>query len=789
MQDRDDVGDDGVPGQAATRRMADKRPRTNSGSILLLLAISGLAILGLVFLAAIWAGSESDAAALDRQRHLVNDRLEDQVKRVSQEIQMIGAGYASFLVADPSGFDERTITPNSGGGASSAETFGRIATTVFGYNAAFLITPSGELALKTNAETAQRFKWVRPLLQPLIRDLQIDQPQLSDSTAKPSRVELMRLEGRPSVAGVVSIAGASAGVHEHGHGAQFYLVVFRFLDGATLDTISREQGLAGARYARTADQEQNEVAFQIAATRTGEPIGFIIWEPDLPGSRVIGRLVPVLSMAGLIIAGLFFALMARLRKSLGELSASEHHARHLSLHDVLTGLPNRALFAVHLEQCLPDLELRRTRAVIALIDLDKFKEVNDSYGHAAGDELLRAAVGRMSALIKPCDTLSRFGGDEFALLFPDLDEEDDVYLAICDGIIDELSKPFQLDTGDAAVRIGCSIGVAVFQDASLPTNEILRRADVALYDAKTSGRGRLVEYDPCLDHRVEARENLKNDLRLLLEQTADDPDMTAYPFAAQVGRLEVYYQGVYHGDDSGRLSGAEALVRWHHPTLGLLSPGTFIPIAEESGMILRLGEWVLRAAAKSAASWPAALSLAVNVSPSQIRHRGFENHVLSILSEVGLPPSRLELEITEAALFNIDERGQATLGLLRSRGIRIALDDFGTGFSSLSHLIQFNIDRIKIDRSFVSLLGTKAEGAAIISAILGLSRTLGKATTAEGVETEGQKDFLVAAGCNDLQGYLLCRPVPLSDFLKKIEALQCAVDCATTNDTEKTAGA
>ncbi len=783
------LGDNRVLGQAATRRTADEHPGTASGPILLLLAISGLAILGLVFLAAIWAGSESDAAALDRQRHLVNDRLEDQVRRVSQEIQMIGAGYASFLAADPTALEEKIIGPNRGRGASSAETFGKIATTVFGYNAAFLVTSSGELALKGDVETARRFKWVRPLLQPMIHDVATDQPQPSASAAKPSRVELMRLEGRPSVAGVVSIVGASsAGDDEHGQRARFYLVVFRFLDGATLDTISREQGLAGARYARTADQEHNEVAFQIAATGSGEPIGFIIWEPDLPGSRVIGRLVPVLSMAGLIIAGLFFSLMGRLRKSLRKLSASEHHARHLSVHDVLTGLPNRALFSVHLEQCLPDLAPRRRRAVIALIDLDKFKEVNDSYGHAAGDELLRAAVGRMNALIRPGDTLSRFGGDEFALLLPDLDEVDNVYLAICNGIIGELSKPFQLDTGDAAVRIGCSIGILVFQDASHPTNELLRRADVALYEAKSSGRGRLVEYDRRLDHRVEAREHLKNDLRLLLEQTADDPGAKVRPSAAHVGRLEVYYQGVYHGDDSGRLSGAEALVRWHHPTLGLLSPDKFIPIAEESGMILRLGEWVLRDAAQSAASWPTALSLSVNVSPSQVRHRGFDNQVLSIVSEAGLHPSRLELELTEAALFDIDETGQATLGLLRSHGIRIALDDFGTGFSSLSHLIQFNIDRIKIDRSFVSLLGTKAEGAAIVSAILGLSRTLGKATTAEGVETKGQRDFLIAAGCGDLQGYLLSRPVPLSEFLQKIDA-QVAADRATMNVAERVASA
>lgn len=761
-----------MPADPSLRLFAHRATWTSSGSILVLLAISGLAILGLVFLAAIWAGRESDAAALDRQRQLVNSRLLDQVQRVSQDIQLMGAGYASLLVADSAtdgGKSEHA-------GATSAATFGKIATTVFGYNAAFLVTPAGELALQSDPETKRRFKWVRPLLQPMIQELEAAHhaaPRGPSSDPEPSRVELMRLEGRPSVAGVVSVTGSSKLDQQEGNdGNRLYLVAFRFLDGVTLDTLSREQGLAGARYARTADQEQNEVAFEIEATASGDPIGFIIWRPDLPGSRVIGRLVPVLSVAGLVIAGLFFALMGRLRGSLRELSASEHHARHLSLHDVLTGLPNRALFAARFEQCLAAMKSPGELAVLALVDLDKFKEVNDIHGHAAGDELLRDAVDRMNALIERGDTLARLGGDEFALLLPDVRAGDDSYILLCNAIIEALSKPFQLRGGDVVVRIGCSIGIAAFHDAAQATSEILRRADVALYEAKTNGRGRLIEYDPSLDHRVEARENLKNDLRLVLEGHTHLPDSVENAHSDDPGHLEVFFQGVHRADAHGKLSGAEALVRWRHPTQGLLSPDKFIPIAEEAGMIDQLGGWVLRNAAKAAASWPADMSVAVNVSPSQIRHRDFDRHVLSILAETGLPPSRLELELTEAALFNIDEIAQGTLGRLRSQGIRIALDDFGTGFSSLSHLIQFNIDRIKIDRSFVRLLGTQAEGAAIVSAILGLSRTLGKATTAEGVETKGQRDFLVAAGCNDLQGFLFSRPLPPADFLASLPSAE-----------------
>jgi EAL domain-containing protein (putative c-di-GMP-specific phosphodiesterase class I) len=268
-----------------------------------------------------------------------------------------------------------------------------------------------------------------------------------------------------------------------------------------------------------------------------------------------------------------------------------------------------------------------------------------------------------------------------------------------------------------------------------------------------------------MDTRFEARELLKGELRAVLE---DSPSPHVFRARRDVGDLEVYFQGVYSCGPNTELSSAEALIRWNHPVHGLLSPDKFIPIAEEAGMIDQLGAWVLRSAAKSASSWPTDISVAVNVSPSQMRHPEFASQVLEILAETCLSPARLELELTEAALFNIDEIALENLTRLRSQGIRIALDDFGTGFSSLSHLIEFNIDRIKIDRSFVRLLGTKAEGAAIVSAIIGLSRSLGKATTAEGVETEGQREFLVAIGCTDLQGFLLSRPETLSDFTFRI---------------------
>jgi diguanylate cyclase (GGDEF)-like protein len=765
------MGEECMPAAASPRASDFKGPANPSGAILTLLAISGLAILALVFLAAIWASAESDAAALDRQRNLVNERLHDQLQRVSQEMQLIGAGYTSLLAGDPAAVMSGGVDQPERRGVGSVHTFEDIATTVFGYDAAFLVTPSGKLALRSDQETTRRFEWVRPLLEPLFQAVKANQlNNTSAPDAEASQVELMRLEGRPSVAGVTSVSSPLADINHNSHSDQkFYLAVFRFLDGATLDAISRDQGLAGARYARTADPGENEVAFQIEATQTGEPIGFIVWEPDLPGSRVVGRLVPVLSIAGLVIAALFFALMGRLHRTLQELRVSEQHARHLAAHDGLTGLSNRALFTSRLEHHLVALNAGKKLAAVALIDLDRFKEINDTYGHAAGDDLLCAAVDRISSLIKPGDTLARVGGDEFALLLPEVSDADES-CAICNNIILELTKPFNLKARDLTVNVGCSIGIIVVTEAGEVSSEVLRRADTALYDAKAKGRGRLIQYSPSLDQRVVERELIKSDLRLVLEHHLFGVRSINAVGLRSAGSLELYYQGIHRGDQQATLCGAEALIRWRHPTLGLLSPDKFIPIAEEAGLIDLLGEWVLRNAARAAASWPAHITLAVNVSPSQIRKPGVADLIFSILSDVGLAPIRLELELTEAALFSIDKEAQATLARLRAAGIKIALDDFGTGFSSLSHVIQLNIDRIKIDQSFVKLLGTKAEGAAVISAILGISHVLGKETTAEGVETESQREFLVAAGCTQLQGFLLSRPIPLAAFVATLRA-------------------
>ncbi|EJT01856.1 diguanylate cyclase/phosphodiesterase (plasmid) [Rhizobium sp. CCGE 510] len=750
-----------------------------SGRILFLIAVSGLGAIGLVVLSALWAGTESDAAALDRQRQLVNARLREQVDQVAHVIGQFGNGYLTRVYP----------AARSTGGSSSLEAvltaaagsaISQTAMSAFGYDQAFVVDEKAQLLMLADAQTEKRYRWMKPLFLPLLQDARLGVRQGTYSERTPSSMEsrlasaarsnralanLMRLEGRPTIVGVVAINEADQGQQQP---TRQFLIVVRFIDGAALDELSRQQGLNGARFARTADADENEVAFQIDATANGEPIGFIVWRPDLPGSRVIGRLMPALSIAALVIAILFSVLLVRLRGSLGELKKSELHARQLALHDVLTDLPNRALFAIRFDECLAETKNSAERSAVALLDLDRFKAVNDTFGHAAGDELIRMAAERIRSILRPGDTLARLGGDEFALLLRDIKDHDQVLPAICEAIVAELGKPFPLLRGEAVARVGGSIGITVVPDAGRNADDIMRYADVALYEAKMGGRGQWRFYSPSMDGGRNARDILKNELRdVLAKSMASSADgLRSDPAANRpdFGSLEVYYQTVHRAEGGYSASGAEALVRWRHSQRGLLAPVSFIPVAEEGGLIDALGFWVLREACRAACKWPEDTFVAVNVSPAQLRRPNFAEEVFAVLEESGLPPSRLELELTESSLIEDNSDVYSVLKSLRSRGIQISLDDFGTGFSCLSHLMRFDIDRIKIDRSFVSLLGTKANGAAIIGAIVALSRNLGISTTAEGVETEYQRDFLAALGCTDLQGYFFSKPVPLREL-------------------------
>jgi diguanylate cyclase (GGDEF)-like protein/PAS domain S-box-containing protein len=430
-----------------------------------------------------------------------------------------------------------------------------------------------------------------------------------------------------------------------------------------------------------------------------------------------------------------------------EQRAAHTKIAHMARHDGLTNLPNRVFFHEQMERTLAHLG-RNEHAAVICIDLDHFKDVNDTLGHPAGDALLVEVAGRLKSCVRESDTIARLGGDEFAILHVGSAPGKET-AALATRMIDCLSKPYDLH-GSQAV-IGASIGVAVGPADGDNPDRLLRSADMALYRAKAEGRSTFRFFEAGMDARAQARRHLELDLRLAIVQS----------------ELRLEYQPIVDVE-RGDIVSFEALLRWQHPQRGLIAPLDFIPLAEETGLIIPIGEWVLTQACSDAAKWPAPIGVAVNLSPVQFRNHNLLQNVLTALQESGLPPSRLELEITESVLLNDAPSTLATLNSLRSVGVRISMDDFGTGYSSLSYLRSFPFDKIKIDGSFVRDMSSHDDSAAIVRAVTGLGKSLGITTTAEGVETAEQLEALQLQGCNQAQGFLFSKPRPVEDVAKLI---------------------
>lgn len=423
---------------------------------------------------------------------------------------------------------------------------------------------------------------------------------------------------------------------------------------------------------------------------------------------------------------------------------TEARMRTLAFSDALTGLPNRArLGDLVTQQAAIWREHGRDFAVL-LIDLDRFKFVNDTLGHSMGDALLRKVAERLQSIIGEQDIVARLGGDEFAVIQSSISEAN-APQRLAQRIVEAISQPFLLN--EQILNIGASVGVALPQSGSDP-HEILRNADLAMYQAKAEGKATFRMFKPALAEHMEARRVLELDMR----------------DAFEAGDFELHYQPVVEVR-SGVVTTAEALIRWRHPTRGLIPPADFIPLAEETGFISRLGEWVLREACTHAMSWPSEIKVAVNLSPVQFRSQRLPETVMAVLASTGLPPDRLEIEITEGVMLDDEERTLAILIKLRAAGIGIAMDDFGTGYASLSYLRRFPFTKIKVDRSFVRQLPADTESAAIVRAIITMGACLGMATTVEGVETAEQYAFVAAEQCGQVQGYYISRPLPVAAFL------------------------
>ncbi len=425
-----------------------------------------------------------------------------------------------------------------------------------------------------------------------------------------------------------------------------------------------------------------------------------------------------------------------------EKRGTEQRITHMAHHDTLTDLPNRAAFNAYFANTIARAAKDGGRFTVLSIDLDRFKEANDVYGHSAGDMLLQEVARRMLATA-PDAFVARIGGDEFMLIIT-TGEQPAAAAAVARRLLAAFADDFVID--GKPIQIGLSIGGAVYPSDGTAANTLMANADAALYQAKAAPQTSLMFFQPEMGAQLQERHNLQLDLRQAIAQ----------------GELLLHYQPQFH--IAGEVIGFEALARWQSPTRGMVPPSTFIPIAEESGLIIPLGEWALREACREAAAWAEPLVIAVNVSPIQFHHGDLPGLVHAILLETGLAPARLELEITEGVLINDFSRAVSILRRLKALGVQIALDDFGTGYSSLSYLHAFAFDKIKIDRAFISDLEHNHHSMAIVRAVIGLGHSLQIPILAEGVETEYQHGFLVTAGCDQIQGYLAGRPFPIERY-------------------------
>jgi diguanylate cyclase (GGDEF)-like protein/PAS domain S-box-containing protein len=431
-----------------------------------------------------------------------------------------------------------------------------------------------------------------------------------------------------------------------------------------------------------------------------------------------------------------------LAEDITERKAALARIEHMAHHDALTDLPNRAAFTQRLARTIETANAAKESFAVLSLDLDRFKEINDTFGHAVGDDLLRE-VARQLGEVAGEAYLARLGGDEFCIITPNGDLP-----ALAENLARRLHATIAVDRelDGQHLRVGISVGVAIFPADGNDATTLLNNADAALYRAKAAGRGKTRFFEIDMDNKIRERRAIQNELSSAIERND----------------LRLYYQPLAKID--GRVVGFEALVRWQNPARGMVSPATFIPVAEESGLIIRIGEWVLREACREAAGWAHPLHIAVNLSPIQFRHGDLPGLVHAVLLETGLSPGRLELEITEGVMIEDFGRSLSILRRLKALGVRIAMDDFGTGYSSLSYLQSFPFDKIKIDQSFISNVKSNPQSAAIVRAVIGLAHGLNLPVLAEGVETRDQLEFLAAESCNEVQGYLMGRPHPILEY-------------------------
>lgn len=566
------------------------------------------------------------------------------------------------------------------------------------------------------------------------RLMAVDAGEVAPPPTSVFRSEFVRIQGRPAVAAAIAKAPVFAKNGDRVYSPPL-IAVISYFDNYLVRELQSEVSVVGLRFAETRTHAKEEIGIAVPMDDASQPL-MLFWHASKPGTAILERIAPALGVITLFFGFVTLIVLRTMRTSTQELAVSERRAVEMAYRDPLTGLANRLRLVETLKEQIPTLAPGQKLGLFFL-DLDGFKDINDTLGHPVGDELLAMVGERLEGLLGSRGMTVRFGGDEFALLAP-ISQTDEI-ARIAERIIETVRQPVKAE--DHILHVGATLGISLAPDHGREPEELLRRADIALYKAKSDGRGTYRLFDLADERVLQSRRAIERDIERAMWH---DEFFTVF-------------QPIYSADGK-RLEGVETLVRWQHPERGLVPPADFIHVAEKSGLIVKLDEWVLRKACEHARHWPE-ISVAVNMSPSNFRQSNLAERVKRVVEETGFDPRRLEIEITEGMLLNANEDVMFDLQELREFGIRFAIDDFGTGYSSLGYLGSFPIDKIKIDQSFVQNLGVREDAAAIVECVARLGRALGLVVTAEGVETPAQHRFVRAAGCQQIQGYLLSKPL------------------------------
>lgn len=716
--------------------MIQKGPETASGwrffyTVILPISLGAIATIATVGSFIAWSTSRNDDDALLRQVNLVSHILHDQRGLVAQEQEEV-ATWDNAVKAVSGNLDLNFIKDNFGLGMYE----------YYGHDRSYLLDPKfrSVYAMRNGISAdAAIFETERSALEPLAQRLReinwqgaLNAYVNGASENVPSITDIVMIEGQPAIVSLMPVVSRNQNT-QPAPGTEFIHITSQFLDAELAAELTDLLLLQGARFSINSEIPDTETA-QTIRNNAGDPVAYFAWVPDRPGARLFAETAPafggVVTVAAIIIA----ILVLQLRRSITQLETGRAAAQYMALHDALTGLGNRVMFETSVTQGIKNLERGGDQLALLIIDLDRFKQVNDTLGHEAGDELIQQVAQRLQPLVRNTDTIARIGGDEFAIVAGTIGSDEHISV-LCNRIVKSIRRPFDLRAGQAFV--GASIGVSLADDPHVDRVELTRKADIALYEAKSGGRNQYRIFEEHMNVVVQRRQTIEDDLRKAL-RTDDQLDVAFEPLVRE---------------ENDEVFGVEAKIVWHHPEIGNIPADTFLPVAESCGLIEIIGDFVLHRACEAGAKTPDQIT-SVHAFPPQLRNPNFFNKVFSIIEDTGMNPNNLELQIEEKMLSPVEETAHTALRKLRQAGVSIALSNFGTGFTSLRLLQQFQVDRIKIDRSFISELAQSPDPEAITHAVVWLARAIGVEVSADGVDTLEQKKFLARMGCMSFQGNL-----------------------------------